>query len=164
MTQPTNADDKSPEYRRQGRQIAMQFLHQLSTQDGANLDQLAGFLAEYGDNDRSRQLAADWITGSWPQFDRIDSAIQSVSVNWDVNRINQVDRSNLRLAVYQLLFCSDIPPKVVINEAVELAKQFSTTQAAAFVNGVLDGILRAMKNGKIAPDSPPAGGQSSDSR
>ena len=58
-----------------------------------------------------------------------------------------MDRSILRLSTYQLRYCDDIPPKVVINEAVELAKKFGTEKSAAFINGVLDAILKKLKAG-----------------
>jgi N utilization substance protein B len=62
-------------------------------------------------------------------------------------RLSPVDKSILRLSVYQLKFCTDIPPKVVINEAIELAKKYSTDKSPAFVNGVLDAVLRKIETG-----------------
>ena len=66
------------------------------------------------------------------------------TIKWKMSRLSFVDKSILRLAVYQLKFCNDIPPKVVINEAIELAKKFSTTQSGAFVNGVLDAVSKKL--------------------
>lgn len=133
---------KGEDYRRQARRLALQFLYQLTVQEGANLDQMDSFLAEYGDDEQARLLAAKWIKSAWAQLDQIDKLIRQVSANWDLSRINQVDHSNLHLAVYQLTNCPEIPPKVVINEAVELAKIFSTAQAPAFINGVLEAIRK----------------------
>ena len=82
--------------------------------------------------------------GDVQEREEIDRMIQSVSCNWDVGRLNQVDLSNLRLAVHQLVKCRDIPAKVVINEAIELAKLFSSTESAGFVNGVLDSVRRGV--------------------
>jgi len=67
-------------------------------------------------------------------------------IQWQFTRLSPVDKSILRLAVYQLKFCPDIPPKVVINEAIELAKKFSTDKSPAFVNGVLDAILKKLES------------------
>ena len=67
------------------------------------------------------------------------------TIKWKMSRLSFVEKSILRLAVYQLKFCNDIPPKVVINEAIELAKKFSTTQSGAFVNGVLDAVLKKIE-------------------
>ena len=128
--------------RRLGRQLALQFLYQLDIQDGANLDQMHRFLTEYSGDLSVRQLAAKWIRGVWEARVRLDELIGQICENWDLSRITQVDRSNLRLAVYQLIECPEVPPKVVINEAVELAKIFSTAQAPAFVNGILDAIRK----------------------
>ena len=130
--------------RRLGRQLALQFLYQLDMQEGAGLDRMPGFLDEYSDDSEARALAENWIKGVWGMHQRLDELIGRLSENWDLSRISRVDRSNLRLAVYQLIECPDIPAKVVINEAVELAKTFSTAQAPAFVNGVIDAVRKAI--------------------
>lgn len=72
----------------------------------------------------------------------IDSAIESCSENWSVERMSVIDRNILRLAVYELLYCPETPYKVVIDEAVELAKTYGTEESSAFVNGVLDKVYR----------------------
>lgn len=72
----------------------------------------------------------------------IDSAIESCSENWSVERMSLIDRNVLRLAVYELLYCPETPYKVVIDEAVELAKTYGTGESSAFVNGVLDKVYR----------------------
>ena len=130
--------------RRQSRQLALQFLYQLDVQKGRNLDQVDAFLIEFCSDMKKRQLARDWIKGTWLNLGQIDKMISATSKNWDIARISNIDRSNLRLAIYQLLDCPDIPPKVVINEAIELAKTFSTPQAPTFVNGLLDKIAKTI--------------------
>ena len=153
MTQPKHQskqehDKKAPrrsrdsDHRTHARQLALQFLHQLAVQKGANLDQLDAFLDEYCEQPDAIPLARDWTRETWHDLKRIDGAIAAAAHNWDVARINEVDRSNLRLAVHQLLDCHEISSKVVINEAIELAKQFSTAQAPGFINGVLDAVHR----------------------
>ena len=127
------------------RQAAVQCLHQLVAQSGRCLDQVDLFLSEFAPNLQSRSLARQWILGTWQHMEQIDQLICQASTNWEPDRISLVDRNNLRLAVYQLLYCPDIPPKVVINEAIELARLFSAAQAPAFVNGVLDAIYRKIK-------------------
>ena len=136
--------DIAEDPRRVGRRLALQFLYQLDAQGGANLDQMQGFLNEYSEDREGRELAERWIMSVWGCHEKMDELIGKVSENWDLSRITLVDRSNLRLAVYQLVECPDIPAKAVINEAVELAKEFSTAQAPAFVNGVLDAIRKAI--------------------
>jgi N utilization substance protein B len=69
----------------------------------------------------------------------LDALLSEVSVGWPVHRMNAVDRTILRLSLYEMLFVEDVPPDVAINEAMELAKGFSGTEAPAFVGGVLRG-------------------------
>ena len=128
--------------RRLARRAALQFLHQLEVQGQAGLKYLEIFLEEFCEDVRARDLARSFISGTWKDRKEIDRRIEQVSSNWELGRINQIDRVNLRLAVFQLLSCPEIPAKVVINEAVELAKIFSTTQAPSFVNGILDTIRK----------------------
>jgi len=75
-----------------------------------------------------------------------DSFISVAAAKWEMSRLNQVDRSILRLGTYQLKYCDDIPAKVVINEAIELAKKFSAESSPGFVNGVLDAIYKKIKS------------------
>ena len=84
------------------------------------------------------------------QIKSIDEMIASASTHWNLERINPVDLSNLRLGVYQLCYCPQIPPGAVINESVELAKQFSTSRAYGFINGILDTIRRKQQNEKVS--------------
>lgn len=78
---------------------------------------------------------------------KIDAVIESYSSNWKLSRISGVDRNIMRVAVYELLYCSDIPTKVSINEAVDVAKKYGTEESGAFINGVLDSIHLAKKKG-----------------
>ena len=135
--------------------MALQVLYQLAMQQGQNLAQLDGFFDEYGaDNADAEPLARQWSLGTWRDLIQIDKQIEAVSNNWDLSRMNLIDHSNLRLAVYQFLHCPDIPPKVVINEAVELAKTFSSAPAPAFVNGLLDAICKKLAQApEIAPQT-----------
>lgn len=75
-------------------------------------------------------------------IEEIDTAIKTYAPKWPLNKINQVDLAILRCAVWELLFQKQTPPKVVIDEAVELAKEFGTDSSSAFVNGCLGGILK----------------------
>ncbi len=75
----------------------------------------------------------------------IDSIIERSSSNWKVNRMPCVDRNIMRIAVYELLFCHDIPSKVSINEAIDIGKKFGTRESGAFINGILDSIRTALE-------------------
>jgi transcription antitermination factor NusB len=87
-------------------------------------------------------LAGEISRGVSESRAQLDETIQEVAVNWQVSRMPVIDRAILRMGVYELLHMHDVPPKVTINEAVELAKKYSTEKSGAFVNGVLDKIFQ----------------------
>jgi len=130
--------------RTRARELAMQGLYQLDVQGPDLLELIDDFFVEADHDDFVRKLASDWTKGTWENLAQCDWLITASIIKWQFERLSPVDKSILRLAVYQLKFCSDIPPKVVINEAIELAKKFSTDKSPAFVNGVLDAILRRL--------------------
>ncbi len=131
--------------RTRAREMAMQALYQLDVQGPDLFEFLDRFFAEADEDDFVRKLASDWTKGTWENLEQCDEPIIVSTIKWQFTRLSPVDKSILRLAVYQLKFCPDIPPKVVINEAIELANKFSTDKSPAFVNGVLDAILKKLK-------------------
>lgn len=131
--------------RTRARELAMQALYQLDVLGDYFLDQLNRFLKENADDDVVRDMADEWSRGAWENLPACDELIKSAAVKWELSRLSSVDRSILRLSAYQLRFCNDIPGKVVINEAIEIAKKYSSEQSPRFVNGVLDAILRKLK-------------------
>lgn len=78
------------------------------------------------------------VRGVNTRIAEIDAKIEEYTQNWSMHRIGSVERNVLRLAFYELLFCPDVPPPVVLNEAIDLAKYFSNAEAGRFVNGILD--------------------------
>ena len=129
--------------RRTARVLAMQFVYQLDVQKGRSLDVLEEFLKENcGEKNDIYITARKFIMGTWRNIDMVDNLIKKACKNWDFGRLDGVDKSNLRLAAFQLLQCTDIPPKVVINEAIEIAKEFSSVQSPRFINGILDAIMK----------------------
>ena len=88
----------------------------------------------------SRAFADSLVAGVVKNIGPIDSAISSSATNWELNRMAVVDRNILRCATYELMFCHDIPPKVSINEAIEIAKKYGDRDSGKFVNGILDKI------------------------
>lgn len=123
----------------------MQVLYQLDVQGSDLLGSLDNFLVENEPDDAIRILAAEWCRETWRNIEICDNLIGEASLKWKLSRLSPVDKSILRMSVYHLKFCADIPPKVVINEAVELAKKFSTAQSPGFVNGVLDAVMKNLK-------------------
>lgn len=122
--------------------MTMQALYQLDVQGNEVFDSMSGFFREYEKDAYVGQLAWNWMKGTWENIKECDELITTATIKWQFARLSPVDKSILRLSVYHLKFCPDIPPKVVINEAIELAKKFSTDKSPAFVNGVLDAILK----------------------
>ena len=131
--------------RTRARELAMQGLYQLDIQGSDLLPRLAEFFIENDPNLSVRKLALEWTKGTWENLALCDELVAASTIKWQMSRLSAVDKSILRLAVYQLKFCPDIPPRVVINEAIELAKKFSTDKSSAFVNGVLDAVLKKIK-------------------
>jgi transcription antitermination factor NusB len=134
--------------RTKARQLAMQALFQLDVQGPSLIPDLDDFYRENAPEPPVRMLASEWTRGTWTNLAVCDNLITGAALKWKLSRLSQVDKSILRLAVYHLKFCPDIPPKVTINEAIELAKKFGTDKSPSFVNGVLDGVLRKMQEVK----------------
>lgn len=88
-----------------------------------------------------RQLALEWATGAWEQREISDARVERLAPQWPPRRQPAVDRNLIRLAVWEMTN-QPTPPKVVLDEAIELAKHFSTEQSASFVNGVLDAVMK----------------------
>jgi N utilization substance protein B len=124
----------------------MQALYQLDVQGPELLPRLMReFFHDVEGDSRTRQLAWQWTNGAWEKVAESDELITSSTIRWQFSRLSPVDRSILRLAAYQLTSCPDIPAKVIINEAIELAKKYSTEKSGPFVNGVLDAVLKRLR-------------------
>jgi N utilization substance protein B len=89
-----------------------------------------------------REFCTELVLGTLDRLAVIDELLSEASENWSLNRMSVVDRNILRLATYELLDRSDIPPSVSLNEAIEIAKKYSTPDASVFINGVLDRVKR----------------------
>ena len=148
-TRPVEADEKTILRRRtRARELALQFLYQWDQRGEEVVDSLTAFVTE-GDHDPSVQrFARDLVIGVIGKAAEIDQEIIGVAENWELHRMAVVDRNVLRLATYELLYLADIPPKVSINEAIDLAKKFSTAESGAFVNGILDKIRKKCRADK----------------
>jgi N utilization substance protein B len=104
-----------------------------------------------GWSDRARSFATTLADGTAEHVAEIDPLIEQSAEHWRIARMPVMDRLILRLAVYEFLYQPDTPQPVVIDEALELAKQFSTPDAARFVNGVLDGVRRRLQSESSTP-------------
>jgi N utilization substance protein B len=145
--------------RTRARELAMQGLYQLDVQGPDAMELLDKFFTETEPDEPIRKLAREWTKGAWENLQQCDELIAASILKWQIARLSPVDKSILRLSVYEMKFCPDIPPKVVINEAIELAKKFSSEKAPAFVNGVLDAIFKKLAARGPSRDSAVAGRQ-----
>lgn len=139
--------------RTQGRECALQILYQVEMNPPPSLEE--GFAAYWEGHDslsdESRSFAETLVKGTLNHLTELDAVIVKATENWELSRMAAVDRNILRFAAYELLYCSDIPPKVAINEAVNIAKKFSLEESGKFVNGVLDRIKNTEKTRHAAP-------------
>jgi transcription antitermination protein NusB len=125
--------------RRLGRECAVQFLYQCDACRPTNLPEaLKGFWQMVEASAQTKTFAETLISGALEQLEEIDTKIKSLADNWDFKRLAAVDRAILRLAMHEMLHRSDIPPVVSINEAIDIAKSYSTEESGRFVNGLLD--------------------------
>ena len=114
---------------------------------------LAHVLVSLKDNRTSHTFASNLVKMTIEHTDEIDKVITARVDNWDLSRIAILDRLILRMAICELMYFTEIPPKVTMNEAIELAKLFSTARSGQFVNGILDAILAEMKTSGPLPKS-----------
>jgi N utilization substance protein B len=133
--------------RRSGRAYALQLLYARDNDAAADLSDAVGAWAsefELEIESEAQDFAKDLVGKATANATKIDELIATSSKNWRLERMSRVDRNILRLGATELLASPDVPVKVVINEAVELAKRFGTAESSAFVNGVLDRIAAAV--------------------
>ena len=117
-------------------------LYQMDITREATPTTLKDFWENHKAEDEVRKFATELVTGTTQNLDRINQVISRCADNWEIHRMATVDRNILRLATYELLFVEEIPPKVSINEAVDLAKKFGDVESSRFVNGILDRISK----------------------
>ena|SRR5258706_4684102 len=130
---------KPPGKRRLARELAVQFLYQHDFNVEATDEAVQLFWQTQQEiSDGTCKFAEELIRGAVENRAAIDEKISKYTEHWELPRIAAVDRNILRLAIYEMLFRDDIPPVVSINEAVDIAKKFSTRESGAFVNGILD--------------------------
>ncbi|MBI5359685.1 MAG: transcription antitermination factor NusB [Planctomycetes bacterium] len=140
--------------RSKARALALQFLYQIDIcNDDEPLKYLGEFIASSTSDIDVGNYARELIEHYSAKSSILDRLINNVAKNWELSRMAIIDRNILRLATYELVFDDSIPPAVAINEAIELAKLFSTSNSGAFVNGILDEIkIKKNKLRELAND------------
>jgi len=134
------------------REYALQILYQVEV----NSEPLEETLSKFWDYESKpaedvRKFSEDLVSGVLKHRDSIDGVIEKYADNWNLNRMAIIDRNIMRFATYELLYLTDIPPKVTINEAVNIAKKYSQEESGKFVNGVLDKISHSEKGKSSEP-------------
>jgi N utilization substance protein B len=136
--------------RRRAREFALQILYQLDVQAELGDEQaIALFWRNFAaaaeaegspgaELEEVQPFAEKLVRGVRQHLEELDAQIQGASKNWRLERMARVDRNLLRLALYELKYIEDVPAKVAINEAIEIAKRYGTHESSAFVNGILD--------------------------
>ena len=126
--------------RRKGREAALQMLYQMDVAGVSAEQAVALFWLHLGGTRDGEEFANALVYGFGREALRVDETIRKVSQHWRLERMARVDRNILRLGTYEIIALADVPRRVTINEAVELAKRFGNEASAGFVNGVLDKI------------------------
>ena len=135
--------------RRKSREIALQMLYQMEV-TGQPPHEVIGLYYEMTSSDEDnmpdraesfRPFAEEIVNGVFAHRSGLDAMIVAASENWRIERMSIIDRNVLRIALYEMLYCFEIPPKVSINEAIDLGKTFGSPDSGAFINGILDHLL-----------------------
>ena len=136
--------------RTQSREIALQVLYQIDMSEGKTEEEFNLFWDHFTPPEDLKEFSQKIVSGVCQHEEEIDVIIEHYSEHWRLKRMPIVDRNILRLAIFELMFCDDIPPKVVLNEAVELGKKFGSDKSGSFVNGILDKV--AHRIARLKPD------------
>jgi N utilization substance protein B len=127
--------------RTRSREIALQLLYMHDLRSDAG-EHMKTFLEEETKDRQVREFSLRLVEGVKTHRDEIDALLKHVAKNWEIHRMATIDRNVLRMAIFEILHCDDIPANVSINEAIELGKRFSTQNSGAFINGILDRVSK----------------------
>ncbi|HSP99759.1 MAG TPA: transcription antitermination factor NusB [Candidatus Dormibacteraeota bacterium] len=128
--------------RRKGRELALQVLYQLDMSGESSEQGLHAFADSFDVSPKAREFAWNLVRGVREQRAEIDAQLAAASENWKLDRLAQIDATVIRIAVYEM--SNGLPMEIAINEAVEVARRYGTTESAAFVNGVLDAVAKRL--------------------
>jgi N utilization substance protein B len=139
-------------YRRRSREIALQILYQIDL-TGDDIERaIELFWMNFKHREDAKPFTLELVRGVWNHRSEIDSLIETASRNWKLSRMSSVDKNILRISVFEIIHCDDIPHKVTINEAVDLGKKYGSEDSGSFINGILDFIVsEIVKEGILEP-------------
>lgn len=137
--------------RRQARETALQVMFAVDVGD-IEIDQAFTYVVEeFKTSAKAQKFARELVEGALKHKQELDTQIAQLAKGWDFKRLAAVDRNIMRLALYEILYCKEIPPVVSVNEAVEMAKIFGGEKSNRFVNGILGNVLENIE--KLAPQT-----------
>lgn len=139
--------------RREGRESAMQFLFLRDLGGADDPGALEAFFRIRDSSPSARKFCRALVSGVIEKSGEIDATLKRFCDNYEIHRIAAVDRNILRVAIFEMLACDDVPPVVSINEAIEIAKKYSSEESGRFVNGILDRLKSTLRR---TPRSAPA--------
>ena len=128
--------------RRSSRELALKFLYQSELNKGNIDEQMKLFLKRNSSQEEVETFMLELVKSTLKQINEIDEIIQKFSDNWVLDRMTVIDRNILRMGTCELLFSFSTPPKVAINEAVDIAKKYGNEDSPEFINGILDKIYK----------------------
>ncbi len=138
--------------RRKAREIALQVLFSLNFVNVDAQEALDLFWGNFAAPKAAKEFAAFLVQGTCEHKEELDKLIAGCSDNWSLGRMSKVDINILRLAVFEFLYCEDFPPKVTLNEAVDLGKTFGSENSGSFINGILDALNLKLNNKNATKD------------
>ena len=137
--------------RRKSREFALQALYQLDITRQDAIKTIAQFQDHFSQRKERDEFAERIALGVMEHGQEIDQLIEEYSENWRLDRMPIIDRNILRMATFELIYCEDIPPKVTLNEAIELGKRYGSEDSGSFINGILDRIQNEAVRKPIRP-------------
>ena len=155
MSETVNHGEKKPVSRRKARKQAFECLYGLIFESAADERSLRRAFSrcphdvEEGEDGTGQDFAWELVSGVWNNQRELDALIVRFSKNWKLSRIAKVELTILRLAVFEILHRPDIPLRVALNEAIELAKRYGDENSRNFINGILDAIAKAVDSGEF---------------
>ncbi len=132
-------------HRRKAREIALQVLYQIDVAETDVREAIELYWNNFEAPENAKEFSTELILGTIEHLEAIDEAIRTCSEHWTLERMAKVDKNILRMAVYELLYCSEIPPKATLNEAIDLGKEYGSENSGSFVNGILDAFYAQMR-------------------
>lgn len=139
--------------RRRAREVALQVLYTLDILNVTVPEALELFWKNFDAPEEAREFSSSLIIGAWNNRSAIDKLIAECSEHWSLSRMSRVDKAILRMAVFELQNCPDVPPKVTLNEAIDLGKIFGSENSGSFINGILDALYARLRKDDAAANS-----------